>query len=378
MAGVNAKNTSYEYIEAHLKGMPMRLQVICLFLVVRIAAAVTSQQPRESLNLALVLPVGTRARITVNSEIENVNDGNSHDPAMRTSTIDTDVFLIECVGVEPTGVMRIRQTFQAFKETAKDGEGRVFVEFDTNNTRHPLPQSELFKRYEIGKALTYEVTSDGRASCVGGYDEIADEMAYEAGRELHLGKYGIIQELKRIPLHGVPEFCGMGTLQVGQLESTTESPDSQGEFKEYRKTWVLKSIEEGIAEFEFTVESTREWVGSNDPASVGRQVSGRKHERRRRETSCDVETGLIVQEHEKFEIDDIETYRETEREIIRSHKAIGTVTLTSEMLDPEPRNMRSWLRWTFILVSLGCLLCLGVALRRFRKICIGCNGLHSN
>lgn len=250
---------------------------------------------KKSFQMRLNLPNGYSARVreVVNGESTNKTKEETFKQRQNTE----DVYLLECVGLAPNGVMTIKKTFLTSKikmQSGKDDGFRTMLEFDSSKEN----QKGVFSGYfspRIGEAVLIKVVSDGTIIAAEGTEELAEKIikAEEATGANHSPekredlKKGLCKNLQRLP--GILVYYPSDPVSVGD---SWQGPWSNcGGAICPRFTWKLESIEGGLAYIEVQ--------GNNVPISYTKEQEGLEMQsnitqNNRISISLDVKTGMMT------------------------------------------------------------------------------------
>jgi len=220
-----------------------------------------------------------------------------------------DEYLIECVDVDSSGVMTVKQTYQNCKvsgyEPQANGEGANFYEYDMSKPSGKIPGLIRLHAAGLGQSLIIRVGPDGETINISGVEAFADKLMGEMAGLVETRRDGVrkkfIESLKANRVAGLLREYPRRAKFVGQSWKTKldmSRPLSLGKtVGKGRNKFKLESISDGVArlkkESEFELTITWDQSGLSEAGAEGKKtlkLSGYGGG----EMNVDLATGLVL------------------------------------------------------------------------------------
>ena len=258
------------------------------------AASLPAPGGKKSFHMRLNLPNGYSARVreVVNGE----STSKTKEGTFRQKMSTEEVYLLECVGLNPDGLMTIKKTFLSAKvkmQAGKDDNITTMLEFDSSKEDKETVADNYYSR-RIDETVLIKVASDGAIIAAEGTEELAEKIIkgdeakgsnLTAEKRANL-KEGLSKGFQRLP--GVLTYYPHKLVSVGD---SWQGPwgDCGGAICPLF-TWKVESIEGGLAHIE--VQGNNVPIGS-DKEQEGLEMQSDITQNNRISISLDVRTGLM-------------------------------------------------------------------------------------
>lgn len=213
----------------------------------------TSCREKKTVKLRLNLPKGYSVKVTeiTDGQTRTIRDEGE---IAGSNTINHTEYQLECLAVEPNGVMTIRKTWLSAKakmEHGKNDQWTIMMDFDSRD--QDKKQRSFYLEPVIGQSVTLKISPNGNILGCSGNEELAQKIietdtniaTYPEEAKANLLK-GFSNSLQSLP-------CILAAYPDKSLAIGTSWRQPWGKYDSAScllYTWTLKKMKNGLAEIE--------------------------------------------------------------------------------------------------------------------------------
>ncbi len=268
----------------------MKFKLTLLFIFFVSCLMLTSCRRKETVLLKLSLPKGYTVKVTETTSGEQ-KSSKDDGTIFSSKTIIHNEYKLECLAVEPNGIMTIRKTWLATMSKMDQGMNEkwtTMMDFDSRD--ESKEQKRFYLKPVIGKSVTLKVNTEGKILSCTGNEELALKIVET---DTNHAKYS--EETKTMRLKG---FSNSLKHLPGILAPYPDKPIVPD--KSWRQpwgrcegsacvlyTWTLKKVENYLAEIEVKA------VDLPMPQQQDSQIKSDMKQNTDIDLRVDITTGLI-------------------------------------------------------------------------------------
>ena len=268
----------------------------------------------QSIEFKLHLPKGYKA-VTVVTKQSNgqmvitpppahVADANDSKKIVNEST-ETNEYLLECLDVDPNGVMTIKETLTSRKEMRKYGD-LLLLKYDSKDKEAEVSRNIAPLAVQVNESLTFRITPKGDVFEVTGAKALAEKIGKKlrfSGAQREQQQTILFERFKYSRPQAIPRYYPASAVFIGQSWITPSfcSGKTCPTLDVASNTWTLQSIKEGIAHFKIVTKMNNDSIGSvpGNMKVISKSLKGTGVS----DMYIDVKTGLITSWEQKTTVE---------------------------------------------------------------------------